>query len=653
MHDTEIIPHHFNYRHVVVYFVIGLALLLLCLLLGRLEPVRVGDGSEYYALYLAWRDTLRPWMGGASYASYQQLFSEHGIAELVTLDWLRNAFPSLHLGETADFNHFWFYSFLAFIVSKVASFIGLMLNPHQAFLALHWLLLFATCSTAYRLYGGRGVAVFVILTFCSPIIWFVDKVHTELLTYCATLIGIMLVFSRMYLAAAFAIAIAATQNPSFALVAFIPFTYRFILFRTQRFTLIEVCIVVATVLMVLVHPVYYFLRYGVVTPQLLAGGASLGRNLSTFYIWILDPDLGLLPNWPVGVFIIGTALILLRRKPLIASREGRKPFYIFLAAFFFINFYAHSSTINLNSAGTPGVARYSLWYLPAFFPIVYFVARCLPFRNWVTALWVIVLLVLGIYSARENNPVRHEQYSVPSWLSNMIQTDFPNLYFPPDEVFVERYSGYGEAIYSLRPRAILGPDCHKLFIFGGQRNQMVTAPSSCALDLMKLEQTIATEFPITEKDRYVRLSDNQLKSAILVMKFGHYPAGPSDGGSPMLGAGWLDVEPWGRWSTTDATLTLPCNPAQPYAARSSVDLILHVQSFANQPVQIRQDDIVLFDGPVPTDNLIPVQLQVEGCKVPFLTLGLHIKNAKSPRERGLSEDTRILGIGLRGIDVLP
>jgi hypothetical protein len=81
----------------------------------------------------------------------------------------------------------------------------------------------------------------------------------------------------------------------------------------------------------------------------LAGGASLGSNLSTFYIWILDPDLGLLPNWPIGVLFILTAALLTKWGRDSTGEGGDKPFYLFLTAFFVINFYAHSSTLNLNS----------------------------------------------------------------------------------------------------------------------------------------------------------------------------------------------------------------------------------------------------------------------------------------------------------------
>ena len=640
-------------RHLGVYLGIGLAMVFLYLLLSRLTPVRIGDGSEYYGLYLAWRDTFRPWMTAASFASYEQLYLQHRIADLVPLSWFDTAFPALKLAGTADFNHFWFYSFLAFVVSKTVSILGLVLVPHQAFLALHWLLLCITGATAYRLYGNRGLVVFVVLTFLSPMLWFTDKVHTEVFTYCLTLMGVMFVFSRLYLAAALALALAATQNPSFALVAFIPFVYRFVLLRAQRFSFIEVCLVVATAFAVLAHPVYYFLRFGVLTPQLLAGGASLGSNLSTFYIWILDPDLGLLPNWPVGVFFILTAALLIKWGRDSTGEGGDKPFYLFLIAFFAINFYAHSSTLNLNSGGTQGLARYSLWYLPAFFPLVYFVARHLPFSRWITVLWGIVLLGLGISSIQQNNPVKPEQYEIPSPLSSIIQTQAPNLYSPPAEVFAERFSSYGESIERFRPRGVLGPDCRKLLLMGGPNRHMVTAPESCLVEPEKLARLVESDFPMLPDARYVRLNEGQFEASMFTFTPGHYAMVPSGNGLLALGEGWHAQEPWGLWSTGDATLYLLCNSAQPYANKKSLNLTLDVQPFAQQAVQVSQAGRVLFEGTVPADNLIPISLEVDGCRSPSLKVDIHVEDARSAADLGASTDSRKLGVGLRGFNVLP
>lgn len=92
--------------------------------LSNLPPQLVGDGNEYYALYYAWLDTHRPWMSPSSYASFQALVDRREVLGLLSAERLAVRFPDLHVGITADFNHFWFYSFLAFAVSGSLQVLG-------------------------------------------------------------------------------------------------------------------------------------------------------------------------------------------------------------------------------------------------------------------------------------------------------------------------------------------------------------------------------------------------------------------------------------------------------------------------------------------------------------------------------------------------
>ena len=48
------------------YIIIALASGLVFLFFSSLSVYRVGDGSEYYALFYAWSDTLRPWMSDSA-----------------------------------------------------------------------------------------------------------------------------------------------------------------------------------------------------------------------------------------------------------------------------------------------------------------------------------------------------------------------------------------------------------------------------------------------------------------------------------------------------------------------------------------------------------------------------------------------------------
>ncbi len=474
-------------KNLVPYLYISLGLLVVFFILGRFNPQRVGDGGEYYALYYAWDTTFRPWMTSIAYSEYEKLYASHGINSLVSREWLENAFQALKIRETADYNHFWFYSFLAFFCTKILSLLGVNLQIHESFLVLHYLLLLTVTSISYRYYKWNGVFVLLLMTFISPMLWFLDKVHTELFTYCLVLSSIILISAKKYLPAALFLALASTQNPSFALIACIPVIYRLVLQRNAPYNIVDVVVCVATVLAVLAHPVYYFARFGVVTPQLLAGGASLGGNLSSFYIWIIDPDLGLLPNWSLGsaALVLGLCIWL--------SSKDRHPanfdrgLLIFLILYFFINLYAHSSTTNLNTGATPGLARYALWYLPLAFPIIYRIFVSFTWGRTGFYFLIPTILFISVLSVKRNDPRKPENYSRPSLTSYFIQSKLPWLYNPPPEVFLERYSGFGEGVYSQNIRGVIGPDCRKLLLLSGDNRERVIAPEDCSFDPVKLD----------------------------------------------------------------------------------------------------------------------------------------------------------------------
>jgi hypothetical protein len=228
-----------------------------------------------------------------------------------------------------------------------------------------------------------------------------------------------------------------------------------------------------------------------------------------------------------------------------------------------------------------------------------------------TILWSVVLLGLGVLSIQQNNPVKPEEYEIPSPLSESIQTRAPNLYSPPAEVFAERFSGYGESIERFRPRGVLGPDCRKLLLMGGPNRHMVAAPESCLIETDKLARLVESDFPMQPDAHYVRLNDSQFRASMFTFTPGSYSMMPSGNGLLALGEGWHAQESWGLWSTGDASLYLLCNSAQTCIDKKSFDLTLDVQPFAQQAVRVSQAGRVLFEGPVPADNLIPVTLEVD------------------------------------------
>lgn len=643
-----------NIKKIIPYFYIALGLLIFFLIIGRFTPTRVGDGSEYYALFYAWDAMFRPWMTSSAYDAYGNLFSSHEIIGLVPRDALEVSFPNLIVGNTADFNHFWLYSFLAFISAKFSSLVGIKLSVHGAFLVLHFLLIFMTISIAYRYYKWQGVFIVVLMTFFSPILWFTNKVHTELYTYCLAMSGIMFLYAKKYLPSALVFAIASAQNPSFALIAFIPFCYRVILQRKVQYSLTEIIIFVATAFFVLAHPIYYFLRFGVMTPQLLAGGASLGGNLSTFYIWILDPDLGIIPNWPLGVLSIILAVFMLFQK------KNRQHFYfdgkitLFLILYLFINFYAHSSTTNINSGATPGLARYALWYLPLAFPIFLFISKNVIWRSRLFYLIMILIVITSIGTFKNNNPRKGENYSTPSKISFFIQKRLPWLYNPPVEVFQERYSGYGESIHIKSYLGIVGPDCRKLLVSPTNNGSDVIFPNNCYFDKSKINAIVKIISNQTVSGEYINLSQEDIKNSRIIIALKKYSSGIAGDGGFILGSHWGQRENWGVWSEGNSvTLNIPCGNEQFFSKNGEFTLSLELQSFSNQKVKIFTKGHTLWQGEIlgiPTD--LSFSVPTDTCqKEGEVLISIDISNPISPQELGLSDDSRKLGIGLISFEI--
>ena len=640
-------------RRALPYLLIALATALLFLWLGKRPGERVGDGSEYYAMFYAWSEGLRPWMTAEANAAYDHLQKGTDVYGLVPREWFYEAFSELRVGDTTDFNHFWFYSLLALACQKAALLVGAHLSIHASFLMLHALLLGGTTAAAYRYYGWRGAAVMVLMIVGSPVLWFLDKAHTEPFTVCLLLLGMMQMHRARYAAASLLFALVSTQNPSFALIAGIPWAYRVLLQWRQRYTKTELLLLAAAAVTVLLHPAYYEMRYGVITPQLLAGGAELGSNLSSFYVWIVDPDLGLLPNWPLGTvaLLAGAALWWARRgAPSQASHAWHE--VLFVAAYLVINFYAQSSTSNLNSGATPGLARYALWYLPLVFTLLLWISEQCPWGTKRGYAAVLVAVLLTGASIRRYDPRTPEQYVKPSSLSYALQSRLPTWYDPPPEIFMERFSGHGEErAYDL----IVGPDCRKTLLIGHVNTPGAMSPNGCLFDNDKLSayrRAIAAKAP--QQFAYVYLSDAQAMAMRMTMSREPYKVGLADPGGVVLGRGWSSREPWGVWSLGKRSeLNFPCSGKQFYRTDAPFDVALKLEPFAQQGLVVRAGKQVLWQGPVVAGGP-PIRFSIppDNCRAGVSTIELNVSNPTRPSADGKSRDNRELGVAMSGFQIL-
>ena len=640
------------FKHFFIAIFTSAIFFLVC---NSLAPVRVGDGAEYYGLFLAFKSGMMPWMTPQAYEQYNELIQSGGIFGMVPPLDLQNAFSMLRVGDTSDYNHFWFYSFIAFICYKVFLVAGLSLKVHQSFMVLHAILFFIVLSAALRFYGWRGAITVLVLTFGSPILWYVDKVHTEFFTFTLTLTAIILIGAKRYLSSSFFLALVSTQNPSFALVAFIPFIYRIIFEKSKRYSFSEVVLFSGTCFLVLIHPIYYLIRYKVLTPQLLAGGAAPGEYFSFFYIWLLDPDVGLLPNWPLGTLLLAYSLLFCfwsERNELAKSKK----YIFFMACYLLIGLYANSSSTNLNSGATTGVARYALWYVPLFFPIVNNLFNHLPKNKVIFLVGVLLLLALFIYNFRINKPVIFEQNSKPSKISFLLQKNFPNLYNPPIQIFSERFSGKGNYLNQWTVRGVVGPDCLKVLLYPGEGRAGVHAPANCHYDSLAMASLFDNLASGNEKPFYRVIPKSDADAIRISYKPGDYKVGLDQTGNWVLNSGWSWLEPWGVWSEgSPASLILPCPPSNDIFKVASVDsqaaLSLH-SLIDKQAIEVLNKGRVLSTVTLnPSENKVLINFTDGMCIDGFAEIEINIQDPRSPKEMGISQDLRKLGVSFTGFSL--
>jgi len=428
---------------------------------AHLLPMRrVGDGSEYYAMYYAWLVDHRPFVSPTSIEAYSRFAAIHPDAGLLPAFAFR--FPELRVGSTYDFNHFSFYSGLAAIVGVVRRGLGLGDDAHASFIALHALLISTVAITARRLAGANGVIAALALAVLSPIVWYVDKAHSELFTFACVTMAAMAVTGGRTLLAAIPLAIASTQNPPFAVIAGGVVAIEAMKRRSVRPLGSDLAILGIVAVFATLHPLYYWSRYGTISPQLLAGGATPFVNLRYAYAFVLDLDIGLLPNW-----LLGSALLVwvVRAGRASFARVSSGPWFsVFAAMFLLVALAAQSSTWNMNSGGTAGPARYGLWFVGLWFPVALAYVDHVVSSSRARVFAIPLLAVAAIHTAVTVGPWRPESYDRATLPSRIVQRYASRLYDPPPEVFADRYGRVGEAPALRGYAAVVGPDCTKTLL---------------------------------------------------------------------------------------------------------------------------------------------------------------------------------------------
>ena len=604
---------------------------------------RIGDGSEYILQYFGFLEGHRPWITPSAIKAYNEFFDSGEINYLVGSEQIQTTFSALSKGNTFDLNHFWLYSGLAVGLHLFFKFFLLDLSVTDSFVLLHAILFSLSITVAWKKYSYIGIISVLLLLFGSPLFWFGNKIHTEFFTFALVLLATILASQFRFLQASSSIALASTQNPSFSAIAFVLIFLGVFRLGKKVFRLVNLIPIALSLLLCSIHPAYYLWRQGVLTPQLKAGGASVGGNLEHFFLWLIDPDVGLFPNWPLGIVFLTLGLFIYFKDGR-SHKEDLPSFSLFVFSFFLVSLYAQSSTTNLNSGGTPGLARYALWYVGLFFPICHAVLVWLrrDHFNYSRLILLSSIAVVSATSIYSNAPIRPEQFTNPSILSRFIQTNFSEFYSPPMPIFVGRYSGLGEDISI---SSVVGPDCRKIAIIADISRTRSISPAHCGYSSNALQQFVYGKRANLKEDTYFTINDE------LAMQLRFEPTKKliqfslNSEGFQILGDGWSSPESWGVWTDSkEAEMFIPCK-----FGKQKIDrLTLTVNSFGEQKVKIivngrHSKDIYLMNS---VQEPIVVKIPKNDCKSGNNLILLKIPDSKSPKELGLGEDARSLGVGL-------
>lgn len=400
--------------------------------------VRSGDSLEYVSMLVSWAEFGRPYVTSDSIKTMEKRLGQvPGPGESPFFKSFKERFPSLlKNGTEMDLPHFWLYSLAASVFYHPLKLLSLDIG--LAFMLLHLLIVVAGFIVVRKALGRAAGLCLLLLIVFSPLIWFVNKVHVELFTVVLVCTGTALLAAENWAGSALSFALVSTQNPPFAILAGLAFLLGFSR-RQWRVLRGRWPLWIAAFGLAAAQPVYYLLRLGILNPVVATGAAKMDTevfSLRRMFSFIVDPDIGLLANWPVALLILLVFAVEAARK-----RAGfRSATWVFLAASLPVLLWSQSRSMNLNHGGTYLISRYALWYLYIFFLMLWQLGLALrKSARAVKWTWFAAGALAGCFALIQFWPTRPEEYLRPTPASLWLYSRFPAAYDPMPEIFTERY----------------------------------------------------------------------------------------------------------------------------------------------------------------------------------------------------------------------
>ncbi len=481
---------------------------------------RKGDALEYYAMLVSWAEYFTPYVTEASCVRMEErLGIDSPPGENAFFLDLKERFPALlKNGTEMDLPHFWFYSLAAAVFYWPLRLFSLDIG--LSFMLLHVGLLVAAFAVIKRKLGNMAGLSLMAVIFLSPLVWFINKVHVEVFTVVLAVVGVALLAAEAYAPSAFVFALASTQNPPFAVLAGLVFGLGL---TKEKWRLLRkgLGFWLAAIPLIILQPAYYYLRLGIVNPVVATGAARIDQDvfsLKKMLCFIVDPDIGLLVNWPVALPIAAVFLYLVVRKR--ASLSGR--LWAFLLLSIPVLLWSQSRTLNLNHGGTYRISRYALWFLYVFFLMIWQIGLWLRRTGRSTRrVWLAITAVVGAMIVFSYWPTRPERYLDPTWASRLLYDRWPGIYDPMPEIFTERYRRWEENLPE-NVWAVCNPSGNKILV---RRGRLMNIQSED--DLSPIETCPKLDPFLVYREAKRRFAEARKKRYLYINGLGEKLKGPS------------------------------------------------------------------------------------------------------------------------------
>jgi hypothetical protein len=377
----------------------------------------VGDGGEYFVMAQQIASGRAPSLTAAELHEAKTQLQELGSGfETSLLDY-----PDLLAADgRQEFLHFFLYPLLVAPAVPVARVLGL--HPNAAFTLINALLL----SAALYVVARRAPPAACAAGFLSPVVWWVDKAHTEAFLFASVAVAAV-VFDARPRVALVACALAGAQNAAIG-VTFPLFAVLLWLAARPRWSWQETATAAVGAGIVASPFVYTWIRLGRISPMAEYANPA-APTVSGLLAFVFEPNIGLLFSAPVYAIVLVATIW-----RALAGDAERAPLWSWAVVVQAVLLAVWAINPNANHGGTPGVNRWALSLLALGLPsIAWLVSQAGPFRAAAT----VAVTVCCAASVATHAPWAPENYRHPTRLAERMW-DAGWVRVTPAEVFAER-----------------------------------------------------------------------------------------------------------------------------------------------------------------------------------------------------------------------